>query len=321
MPDIPETSPGTSPVIQVAAAGYCSSPPGEMEGSFQAGGPVQRFATGGFIPHRNNSCDELLAILTDDCVLSRRDVERLGGPTVRELARAQAAAAQNSPPPDILAMIDEAVQAVLQPVQPCGCGCGKPVDPAGPNLYFARQSCQNDWQNRQVTDPHEVYGRDDAAQVRHSSAAVSGIGPDPVTGGSIRHELPGCADPHGAAYRRLCPGCGETVIPAMFEDEDGDGEIRTFGDSEPVRTYASRMSACCPHCGTPLPGPALAASVSEEPAALVFELHDGRARARQRMPLHEVLRQGDPKPLFRWIWQTLERQLHRFSTWRGRRDV
>lgn len=56
---------------------------------------------------------------------------------------------------DILAAIDAATE------QRCACGCGQPLPAGGLSAWFASQDCQHQWHQRNATDPHEVYDRDD----------------------------------------------------------------------------------------------------------------------------------------------------------------
>lgn len=52
---------------------------------------------------------------------------------------------------DILASIDDAIG------ERCACGCGEPVPPDGASAWFASQACQWRWNQRQASNPAEVY--------------------------------------------------------------------------------------------------------------------------------------------------------------------
>jgi hypothetical protein len=65
---------------------------------------------------------------------------------------------------DILAQIDAVTD------ERCACGCEQPLDPQGASGWFAGQACQQRWQERQATDPHDVYRRNDPAYVIRTAA-------------------------------------------------------------------------------------------------------------------------------------------------------
>lgn len=65
-------------------------------------------------------------------------------------------AAGCEPMADILSEIDDAIS------DRCCCGCGETLDPNGPSAYYVDADHQRRWQDRQATDPIDVYRRPDA---------------------------------------------------------------------------------------------------------------------------------------------------------------
>src|SRR5690242_7859634 len=83
---------------------------------------------------------------------------------------------------DILSAIDAATESL------CACGCGVPLEPAGPSAWFATQDCQRRWGDGRTTSPHSIYARPEphwseseldamgAPPARRSEHAVATVG-------------------------------------------------------------------------------------------------------------------------------------------------
>lgn len=234
-----------------------------------------------------------------------------------------------APDGDVLDRIDAAVDGL------CACGCRLRVPPDGPSAYFASPGCQRRWHSAQTTDPDEVYGQRDAAQVYvgadHADVPLnepSGTAAPSVPGHTgeetfnrivRRAEVPPpCPDPFGAGYRRHCAVCNERVIPRPVRD--GPYEVMEWGSEQPVRYLRPDIRLECPRCHGVLPGPALFADVEMDgPHRLLLTLRDGFAGVNRRIDLRQVARCLDPEAYVRLTWEHMERELARFRrAWLGR---
>lgn len=204
------------------------------------------------------------------------------------------AAEAGAPSGDIVDRITAALDIVAeqQNGEPCACGCGRPVDPDGASFYFATDTCQHRWHDRNVDNPEDVYRRLDAAMYPpnqfHNPPPPPAVEPP-----AERVIIPN--DPHGAAYRRTCPGCGQRIAPTVW-------------------VAASGIRHCCPTCGVNLPEPAYLSTVHQRQQQLHLELSDGMLRVRRNIGLRELDRfnGGDSSDLLDYIWSVMERQLERF---------
>lgn len=68
---------------------------------------------------------------------------------------------------DILDQIDAATAGL------CACGCTRSIPADGLSAWFASQDCQHRWHQRNATEPHEVYNRDDYSGYDAAPLALS----------------------------------------------------------------------------------------------------------------------------------------------------
>ncbi len=222
---------------------------------------------------------------------------------------------------DILARID-AVTETATTVDLCACGCRIAVGPGAPSPFFATAGCQRRWHGRQATDVDDVYHRRDAAQVfvgmdgrqvplqeADGNVYTPPDGSNPTERRWRRLVEAAQDDSHQAAYRRLCPGCQELVVPDVFEDTE---TITSWGQ-HPVRMVPTGLRLSCPLCAVDIPGCAFYGTVTENAGQLVLELSDTQSRVRRVLRTHLLARAGNPAGLIRSTWAELEKLLSKFA--------
>lgn len=257
------------------------------------------------------------AVDPDGAARQARDARR----AARREHSGRRAAEQAPAAGDVIAAIDAAVE------EKCSCGCGRQIRDDGPSAYFATQRCQAIWMDRQVTDPGDVYERDDAngANIDPDAPGARRDMNRPVRAGSVRAGVDAATrlmsylqerDEEQRLregifnWRRWCPNCRQRDEPRNVGEQV---DVTEFGRNELIGSVHPNPHQACGSCGYAWPGPLIEVETmhdyTHERGYVNLRMRAGDRTVGMSLSIEHLERVCDRASYVDSAWDSMEREL------------